>query len=105
MHVNYINKNFFEFEHEYLFDEIITDMPQVTQSKHRQEIRDIYVRFFAYVGKVLKEDGVIILYASEPVFVYEEVKKNRTFRICEAFVINERQGTTVFVLKMDGLKQ
>lgn len=101
MHVNYINKDFFEFEHEYLFDEIITDMPQVTLMKPRREIRETYAHFFDRAGHVLKEDGVMILYASEPEFVYEEVKQNHRYRICESFLVNERQGTSVFVLKTD----
>lgn len=100
MRVNYINKDFFEFEHEYLFDEIITDMPQVTQAKHRDQIREIYAKFFAYAGHVLKEEAVMILYASEPEFVQKEVKKYPQYCIRESHVLNERQGTAVFVIEV-----
>jgi tRNA G10 N-methylase Trm11 len=102
LRVNYINRDFFEFRHEYLFDEIITDLPQVTQAKDRRQIQELYAQFFAYAGKVLKKEAVMVLYASEPEFVRKEVKKYREYHICESYVINERQGTTVFVIEVKG---
>ena len=97
--VNYINKDFFEFEHEYLFDEIITDMPQATSAKSRQEIKELYHRFFGKAMEVLKEDSVMILYATEPRFVDDCLEQYKTFRLEERFIINEKNGTTVFVIR------
>lgn len=98
--VNYINRDFFAFEHEYLFDEIITEFPQVTQSRQRPLIRELYGKFFDHAGKLLKDEAVMILYSSEPSFVREEVKKYPQYRIRESFVINERKGTTLFVAEV-----
>lgn len=98
--VNYINRDFFTFEHKYLFDEIITDLPQVTQARQREQIREIYEHFFAYAGTVLKEEAVMVLYTSEPHFVRKETKKYREYHIRESWLLNERAGTTVFVIEV-----
>lgn len=98
--VNYINRDFFTFEHKYLFDEIITDLPQVTQARQREQIREIYERFFAYAGSVLNREAVMVLYTFEPHFVRKEVKKYREYHIRESWLLNERAGTTVFVIEV-----
>ena len=41
-----INKDFFEFKSTHLFDEIITDMPFVTDQKSLFDIEKIYEAFF-----------------------------------------------------------
>lgn len=97
--INYINRDFFSFEHEYLFDEIITDLPQVTQAKPKQEIRSLYLRFFAKAEQHLKEDGILVLYVTEPQFVAEAVRRNPVYRIEECFTIHEKNHTAVYVIR------
>lgn len=55
--INFINRDFLDFRHEYLFDEIITNMPGVTRTKGVEEITELYERFFRKVPEVLKKDG------------------------------------------------
>lgn len=100
--VNYINKDFFEFEHEYLFDEIITDMPQATPAKPKPEIRKLYQDFFEKARRLLKEEAVMVLYSTEPSFVTEGTGRGGAFQIEEKFLINEKNGTTVFVIRRRG---
>lgn len=96
--INYINKDFFEFEHEYLFDEIITDMPQVTSSKDREQIRQLYREFFRKAGAHLKKDGVMILYSTEPGLISDMLGANPAYRLTKRFTLNEKNGTGVFVI-------
>lgn len=98
-HVYYIKKDFFAFEHEYLFDEVITDMPQTTAAKPKQEIHALYQEFFQKIRKHLKENAILILYATEPQFVKEAVKGIKGYRIEKQFVLNEKNGTSVFVVE------
>ncbi|MDY3250180.1 MAG: HEAT repeat domain-containing protein [Candidatus Choladocola sp.] len=100
--VYYINKDFFEFEHEYLFDEIITDMPQVTASRAKKEIRQLYLDFFARAGKHLKKDGVMVLYATEPQFVQDSLSLYGDYRLENKYTINEKNGTCVFAIRWCG---
>lgn len=97
--INYINKDFFAFEHGYQFDEVITDLPQVTAAKSKGEIRALYQDFFAQVGKYLKEEAVLVLYATEPWFVTEAIRGRSEYRVLEKFVVNEKNGTSVFVIR------
>lgn len=97
--VHYINKDFFAFEHKYLFDEIFTDMPQVTASKSAAEIELLYFEFFEKMRKLMKEDAVIILYASEPQYVVSNVRRYSDLWIAEKFLFNEKNGTSLFVIE------
>lgn len=96
--IYYINKDFFEFEHEYMFDEIITDMPQVTAARDREQIRSLYRAFFKKAGSHLKKDGVMILYSTEPGLVSDMLGANPQYRLTKRFTLNEKNGTGVFVI-------
>lgn len=97
--IYYINKDFFEFEHEYLFDEVITDMPQVTAAKTKQEIRSLYHDFFRKVTQHLAPEAVLVLYSTEPQYVKENVSAVKECHIEKQFTLNEKNGTSVFVIR------
>lgn len=61
--IHYINRDFFDFKHEYLFDEIITNIPFKIGRKTEEEIENLYEAFFSSAKKVLKDDGIMILYS------------------------------------------
>ena len=46
--IHYINRDFFRFTHEHLFDEVITDMPFKMGRTTEEEIRELYERFFSF---------------------------------------------------------
>ncbi|MDD2958916.1 MAG: methyltransferase domain-containing protein [Lachnospiraceae bacterium] len=98
--VHYINRDFFDFTHEYLFDEIITDMPQVSKGKGREEIGLLYRRFFEKAPEFLKERAVLILYSTEPEFVQEELRRSHRYKKLDEFIMNEKKQTKVFVLEL-----
>ncbi|GEM_PF-42140 len=95
--VHFIQKDFFDFTHTYLFDEVITDMPFVTKNRSEQEIYQIYVRFFAQIPRYLKEDSVVILYTHNREWVEKLYHKN--FEKLEHFRILEKAGTDLYILK------
>lgn len=95
--IHYINKDFFDFEHQYLFDEIITDMPFRIGRITEQEILTLYRRFFQFVPSVLKEDGIIILYSHDRAYV-RQMAPAAGFRILKEYEISMKEGTYVFVL-------
>jgi tRNA G10 N-methylase Trm11 len=95
--IHYINRDFFDFEHEYLFDEIITNMPAAIGHMKEEEIFELYRHFFMKAGKHLKEDGVIILYSHSKEFVQKLAGKNG-FRIVKEFEISRKEGSYVYVI-------
>lgn len=102
--IHYINKDFFDFEHEYPFDEIITDMPFQMGRTTEGDVRELYRRFFAAVPGVLTEDGTVILYSHDREHVRRLAPQNG-FRILEEYEISMKEGTYVFILKRNGGKR
>lgn len=96
--VHYINRDFFDFKHEYLFDEVITDMPFKTGRVSKEEIEQLYTKFFASAGGFLKEDGIMILYSHDAEYV-KKLAVRSGFYIEESFELSLKEGTYVFVLK------
>jgi len=96
--IHYINRDFFRFQHEYLFDEVITDMPFPIGRVTEDEVLELYQRFFMMVPRHLKEDAVLILYSHNGDFV-KQLAPGHGFRIVNEFEVSRREGIYVFILK------
>lgn len=95
--IHYINRDFFRFTHEYLFDEIITDMPFAIGRMTEEEVFEIYKRFFQSVSTYLKDDAVIILYSHNYEYI-QSLAPNCGFKIKKKYEISKKEGTYVVVL-------
>ncbi len=63
---NYINRDFFDFKHDYPFDEIITELPYLPEDAEpaaRAAMKLTYRHFLEKAPEHLKEDGVIVALA------------------------------------------
>ncbi|MBR4341676.1 MAG: methyltransferase domain-containing protein [Lachnospiraceae bacterium] len=92
-----INKDFFTFEHEYKFDEIITDMPVVTEKKTLRDIEEIYAKFFEKCDSLLEKKGVMIVYSRNPEFVKKFYAKSGC-SMNEDFEISKIENSHLFIL-------
>lgn len=93
--VHYINRDFFTFEHDYLFDEIFTDMPFAANEKNLPELEMLYRRFFVKAKKVLKENGTIIMYTRNPGFANKYARANG-YNILKGYPIAESTQLMIF---------
>lgn len=96
--VYYINRDYFDFKHDYLFDEIITNMPRAMGHKEDSEIRELYRRFFRKAEEHINKGGVIILYSHNREYVHKFYDRN-TYKLTEEFEISKKEGAYLFVLK------
>lgn len=96
--VHYINRDCFTFTHEYLFDEIFTNMPFVQGRKTSLEIYEIYQKFFEFAGKLVRKDGVIVLYTHDKTYV-DKLSFKSGFNILKKCQINVKEDTWVYVMK------
>lgn len=96
--VNYINRDFFDFKHEYLFDEIITNMPTTSRSLSERDLESLYQRFFEKAKEHLKEDAIIVLYTHNREFV-KKPATSKNYCIEKEYEISMMEGTYVFVLR------
>lgn len=99
--VNYINRDFFTFTHDFPFDEIVTDMPQVTSARKKEEIRLLYQDFFEKAPQHFDGKGILVLYTTEPGFAREAIQGKEEYRLEKSFVINERNRTEVLIIQYE----
>lgn len=96
---HYINRDFFDFSHDYLFDEVITNMPFQLGRVTKDDIENLYAKFFVKVKEHLKQNGIMILYSHDKELVISLSKKHG-FKIKENFEISKKEGTNVLVLEL-----
>ncbi len=66
--IMFINRDFFDYKQDHMFDEVITNMP-FTTGENETEIRDTYRRFFKKLPVHLRKNGILILISHDPDFV------------------------------------
>lgn len=93
--INYINRDFFDFRHEYLFDEIITNMPVFDS---REETDKFYYNFLKKTEAMLKKYGIMVLYSGEKNIIKKYLRLNDSFKLLREFVINEREENFAFII-------
>lgn len=96
--IHYVNRDFFRFQHDYLFDEIITNMPFRIGRLTDNEVFEIYQQFFGSVRNYMKKDGVLVLYTHNKELV-DRMASKRSFRRLKEYEISQREGTYVLILQ------
>lgn len=96
--VNYINRDFFDFTHEYLFDELITNMPRIMGQKDKREIIYIYKEFWEKAKEHLKINGILVLFTYERDILKQTVRKE-WYTILKEFEISKKEGAYLFLCK------
>ncbi|MEG1457918.1 MAG: methyltransferase [Acetivibrio sp.] len=96
--IHYIHRDFFDFEHEYLFDEIVTNMPTVTGRKSEEEIHSVYRRFFDKAKEHLENNGMIIMYSHNDKIVRNLIMRSE-YHLEEEWEISKKEGTYVFAIR------
>lgn len=99
--INYIHRDFFDFKHAYLFDEIITNMP-MRGKKTKEEMDLLYRNFFDKAQEVLAEKGIIIMYTNEIGLVKKQLRVNKKFALLQETNI---QAKNDFYLLVIGIKE
>jgi len=96
--IHYINKDFFDFTHEYLFDEIFTNMPIVTPKQDEQAIEELYRQFFKKAGEHLTDRGVMVLYTHNLSFA-RKYAREYGFETKDVWEISKRERCFVAVFR------
>ena len=97
--IHYIQRDFFDITHEYLFDEIITQMPWAIGRVTESEISELYRHFFEKAKMHLKEDGIIIMYSHNKSCV-ESFSRLAGWKILKRFEFSAKEGTYVYVMSL-----
>ena len=101
MNINYIHRDAFDFTHKYLFDEIVTDMPD-RGKKTREEQDRFYGQFFEKAAELLKAGGVMVMYSDENGFVKKHLRLRSDFYLRKEYCIREKEGYYLFIIGFKG---
>ena len=96
--IHYINRDFFQFKQDHLFDEVITNMPFKIGRFTEDEVYQIYERFFQTIPALLKEGAVLILYTHNKEDLIRLTFRTQ-FSILKDYEISKKEGTHVVILR------
>lgn len=99
--VNFINRDYFDFKHDYLFDEIITNMP-MRGKKSKEEMDAFYGKFFQKSVEILKKGAVVVMYSNEEAFVKKQLRLRTDYRLLQEYCIREKEHFYLFVIQYKG---
>ena len=100
--IHYINRDVRDFRHEYLFDEIISDLPLTGRSRNLLELKELYQAFFARVPELLKKGGRLFLYTSEENAFHSAFRESNGLKLLKSFLIQEKTGSRLYILEYEG---
>lgn len=101
MRVNYIHRDFRDFKHEYLFDEIITNMP-IRGKKTKQEMDLFYEEFFEKAKTILTSEAVVVMYTNEIGFVKKQLRLHKEFKLQQETCLQPKNDFYLLILKYEG---
>lgn len=96
--VYYINRDFFEFTHKYLFDEIITNMPD-RGKKTGMEQDELYASFFEKMGELMEDGGRIFMYSNEKNYIKKQLRLHREFTLLREYSMDEKDNYYLFIIR------
>jgi 23S rRNA G2445 N2-methylase RlmL len=99
--IHFINRDFFQFTHDYLFDEVITNMPFKIGRLTDDGVYDIYKRFFQIIPDFLKKGSILILYTHNKEHV-DQLTFRTGCRIIKSHEVSKKEGTDVIILRYEG---
>jgi len=97
MHVNFINKDYLDFKHGYLFDEIIANMP-VRRKQMKEEQDTFYRAFFDKSQELIAPDGIMLLYSNENGFIKKQLRLHPGFRLYKEYLISEKEQFYFYII-------
>lgn len=96
--IHYINRDYYDFSHEYLFDEIITEFP-ARGKMSRDEMDELYEMFFRKSKSILKNGGIIVVSSNEVGFIKKYLRIQKDYRILKEFLIDQKQDVHEYILQ------
>ncbi|MGL4737084.1 MAG: TRM11 family SAM-dependent methyltransferase [Cellulosilyticaceae bacterium] len=99
--VHLINRDFFDFKHDYRFDEIFTNMPTRGGRKNEADMAMLYERFFRKSLEVLKERAIIVMYTRDPKLMLGALQGKKQYTIVEEFAITPKEEGILYIIEVN----
>lgn len=101
MPINFINRDFFDFKHDYLFDEIFTNMPTRGNRKTEEDMALLYRHFFIKALEVLKDEAVIVMYTRDRKLALREISLNNVYTLKKEYTISKKEEAYLLIIKVN----
>lgn len=98
--IHYINRDFFDFKHEYLFDEVISNLPFISKNKENDELKSLYQKFFLKISSHMKHNGILVLYTHNKELLKSCIRKSTNYKIEKEYEISMKEGTYIFIIRI-----
>lgn len=92
--INFIQRDYFDFKHDYLFDEIISELPKFEKGM----ADDFYRKFFEKSNELLVKDGTMLITSGEMGLVKKYVRLNKELEIEKEILFSEKESIFVYVI-------
>ena len=99
--IHFIHRDYFDFRHDYKFDEIITNMP-LRGKKTKEEMDRLYADFFSKSLEILDREATIVMYTNEVGFVKKQLRLHPEYRLLQETCMQSKTG---FYLLIMGVKR
>lgn len=99
--INFIHRDFFDFRHEYPFDEIVTNMP-IRGKKTKQEMDAFYADFFEKAKEILADDAIIVMYTNEIGFVKKQLRLQRQYTLLQETCLQTKNDFYLLIISYKG---
>ena len=80
VNISYINRDFFDFKHDYPFDEVITEFPDLF-NKEAEEKEEFFRNFFRSAMEVTADKAMLFLISAEDKAMHKHIRLNPELRI------------------------
>ena len=99
--IRFINRDYYTFQYDSVFDEIVTDMP-VRGKSTREELDGVYGRFFEKSRELLTPGAVVVMCSGEEGFVKKHLRLCADYRLEAEHCLRERDRFCLFVIRYKG---
>lgn len=80
VNISYINRDFFDFKHDYPFDEVIAEFPDLF-NKEAEEKEEFFRNFFRSAMEVTADKAMLFLISAEDKAMHKHIRLNPELRI------------------------
>ena len=102
--INFINRDFLDFHHDYLFDEVITNLPAEGKTRDRESVQYLYNRFLDKLPEVVKEGAVIVAYCPSHQNLLDCLRNRKEYHMLKEYCLNERDDSYVHIFRYGNKK-
>ncbi len=95
--INFINRNFFDFKHDYPFQEILTEFPDLF-GKEDVEKNNFCKMFFNKAVEISDEEATLFLITNEEGLIRKHIRLSGSMKLLRT--INLKKSTNIYVIKI-----